>query len=154
MKYYSLKNTKISLTFSQALKKGLSDDRGLFFPKIIPKLPKSFFQKIIKMSINDIALEIIKPYIGESIDNNTLLKIVDSTLNFNFPLVRLSKNIYTLELFHGPTLAFKDVGARFMAKCMESFIGNNQKIFLLQYFIHSIYIVVYIINWININTTH
>ena len=71
MKYYSLKNSKISLTFSQALKKGLSKDKGLFFPKTIPKLPKSFFQKIIKMSINDIALEIIKPYIGESIDNNT-----------------------------------------------------------------------------------
>jgi threonine synthase len=131
MKYYSLKNTKISLTFSQALKKGLSDDRGLFFPKIIPKLPKSFFQKIIKMSINDIALEIIKPYIGESIDNNTLLKIVDSTLNFNFPLVRLSKNIYTLELFHGPTLAFKDVGARFMSRCLSYTLKNDERMTVL-----------------------
>ncbi len=74
MKYYSLKNTKISLTFSEALKKGLSEDKGLFFPRTIPTLPKSFFQKIIKMSINDIALEIIKPYIGESIDENTLLR--------------------------------------------------------------------------------
>ena len=131
MKYYSLKNTKISLTFSQALKKGLSDDRGLFFPKTIPKLPKSFFQKIIKMDINDIALEIIKPYIGESIDNNTLLKIVDSTLSFNFPLVRLSKNIYTLELFHGPTLAFKDVGARFMSRCLSYTLKNDERITVL-----------------------
>ena len=131
MKYYSLKNTKVSLTFSQALKKGLSDDRGLFFPKTIPKLSKSFFQKMTKMSINEIALEIIKPYIGETIDNNTLLKIIDSTLNFNFPLVKLSKNIFTLELFHGPTLAFKDVGARFMSRCLSHTLKSDEKITVL-----------------------
>ena len=131
MKYYSLKNTKISLTFSQALKKGLSKDKGLFFPKTIPKLPKSFFQKIMKMSINDIALEIIKPYVGKSIDENTLLKIIESTLNFNFPLIKLSKNIYTLELFHGPTLAFKDVGARFMSRCLSHTLKNDERITVL-----------------------
>lgn len=131
MNYYSLKNTKISLTFSQALKKGLSEDKGLFFPKAIPKLPKSFFQKIMKMSINDIALEIIKPYIGESIDKKTLLRIIEDTLNFNFPLIKLSKNIYTLELFHGPTLSFKDVGSRFMSRCLSHTLKNDERITVL-----------------------
>ncbi|MBR99115.1 MAG: threonine synthase [Flavobacteriaceae bacterium] len=131
MKYYSLKNSNISLAFNQALKKGLSADKGLYFPKKIPKLSEAFFQKINKMTDSDIAFETIKLYVGKSIKKSSLLEIVRDTLNFNFPLVKLSKNIYTLELFHGPTLAFKDVGARFMSRCLSYSLKKDEKITVL-----------------------
>lgn len=116
MRYYSLNHNSKHSSFADAVIKGLAPDRGLYFPERIPILPKNFFENIEDMSIPEIALKVIKPYIGNEINNNKLLEIVKETLDFEFPLVKINDNISALELFQGPTLAFKDVGARFMAR--------------------------------------
>lgn len=131
MRYHSLKNKSMLYSFSEALRKGLPADKSLFFPEKIHRLPKSFFQEINMMNINDMALEIIQPYTGKSLNKDILLKIINETLNFDFPLVQVSKNIYALELFHGPTLAFKDVGARFMSRCLSNILNEDEKITVL-----------------------
>ncbi len=118
MRYYSLNHNSKSCSFPDAVKKGLAPDRGLYFPEKIPKLPKKFFHNIEGKSIPEMALEVIKPYIGNQINNNKLLEIVTETLDFKFPIVEITNNIAALELFQGPTLAFKDVGARFMARIL------------------------------------
>ena len=116
MRYYSLNHNSKHSSFADAVIKGLAPDRGLYFPERIPILPKNFFENIEDMSIPEIALKVIKPYIGDQINNNKLLEIVKETLDFEFPLIEINDNISALELFQGPTLAFKDVGARFMAR--------------------------------------
>jgi threonine synthase len=118
MKYYSLNHNSKPCSFADAVKKGLAPDRGLYFPEKIPILPKKFFSEIQDYSIPEMAFKVIKPFIGKQINNNKLLEIVKETLDFKFPVVEITNNIAALELFQGPTLAFKDVGARFMARTL------------------------------------
>ena len=100
-------------------------DKGLYFPEAIPSLEKNLLANISQYSKEEIAFTIIQPYIGSLIPADDLQKIVAETINFEFPLVKLDENIFSLELFHGPTLAFKDVGARFMSRCLGYFVKNN-----------------------------
>jgi len=115
MKYFSLNYNSKSTLFHDAVKRGLAPDRGLYFPESIPQLPQSFFDNIEKMSVHDMAYRVIKPYVGNQILKEKLMEIVSETLDFDFPIKEITHNIAALELFQGPTLAFKDVGARFMA---------------------------------------
>ena len=133
MEYFSLNNKAHTSTFENAVLKGLAPDKGLYFPKEIKKLPGSFFEEIKSKSKTEIAFEVIKNFIGNDIPEAELKKIIENTLDFDFPLVKLNENISILELFHGPTLAFKDVGAKFMAGCLGYFIkkGNLGKVTVL-----------------------
>ena len=129
MEYFSLNYNAKDVSFLEAVRKGLAPDRGLYFPKNIPKLEESFIKNLKKFSDHEIAYEVIKPYVGSDIDNNNLKKIIQETLSFDFPIVKITDKIAVIELFHGPSLAFKDVGARFMARCLsqDNFIkkGGN-----------------------------
>ncbi|MCF6297500.1 MAG: threonine synthase [Flavobacteriaceae bacterium] len=125
MNYYSLNKKAPKVSFQDAVIKGLAPDKGLYFPEEITPLPKSFFENINKYTYPEIAFEVIKQFIGGEIPEKDLKSIISDTLNFEFPLIEIEKDIYTLELFHGPTMAFKDVGARFMARCLSYFNKNN-----------------------------
>ncbi len=127
MNYYSLNHKAPNSTFKNAVIKGLAPDKGLYFPESITPLPKSFFDKIDDLSYSEIAFEAIKQFVAPEIPEDVLKTIVEETLSFDFPVVKLNDNISTLELFHGPTMAFKDVGARFMARCLGYFNKNNDK---------------------------
>jgi threonine synthase len=125
MKYYSLNKKAEEVSFKDAVIKGLAKDKGLYFPEKITPLSKSFFENIDVLSDVEIAFEAIKQFVTPEIPERILKKIIEETLSFDFPIVSLSKNISTLELFHGPTMAFKDVGARFMARCLGYFNKDN-----------------------------
>lgn len=125
MKYYSLNNKSHQVSFEEAVTNGLAPDKGLYFPIEIPKLPQSLFNSIESLSNVEIAFEIIKLFIGKEIPEKELKQIVSETLSFEFPLVKIEENVFSLELFHGPTMAFKDVGARFMSRCLAYF--NREK---------------------------
>ncbi len=127
MKYFSLNKNAPAATFKEATIKGLAPDKGLYFPEIIPKLEPDFYADIQKFSDEEIALKTIEPFVGDEIPVNELKKIVAETINFEIPLKRITENISSLELYHGPTLAFKDVGARFMSRCLGYFVKNNDK---------------------------
>ncbi len=107
--------------------KGLSPDGGLFMPEYIPKLDDSFFNSISQLSIQEIGLEVAKQFVADEIPASDLKKIIDLAINFDAPLVELDDKISILELFHGPTLAFKDFGARFMARTMSYFLRNSNE---------------------------
>ena len=116
-------------TLHEAVVKGLAGDRGLYMPETIKALPQSFFDNIDKMSFQEIAFTVAQAFFGEDVNEDDLRKIVYDTLSFDCPVARVTDNIYSLELFHGPTLAFKDVGARFMARLLQYFIrqeGNEE----------------------------
>lgn len=121
MRYYSLNHNSKDTSFKNAVIRGLAPDRGLYFPNQIPILSKKFFENIEHISVPEMAFQIIKPYVGKEIDNKKLISIVTETLDFEFPIVQITDNIAAFELFHGPTLAFKDVGARFMARALGHF---------------------------------
>ncbi|MCF6295359.1 MAG: threonine synthase [Flavobacteriaceae bacterium] len=125
MQYYSLNKKAPNTSFKDAVIKGLAPDKGLYFPKSITPLPKSFFDDINNLSYSEIAFEAIKQFVEPDIPKDILKKIITETLSFGFPIVELNKNISVLELFHGPTMAFKDVGARFMARCLGYFNKDN-----------------------------
>src|SRR3954451_1162897 len=128
MHYYSLNHQSPKATFEEATIKGQAPDKGLYFPEYIPALPKGLIENIKNFSKEELGLIIMKPYVGETIPETVLKDIIEETINFDFPLVKVNDNIYVLELFHGPTLAFKDVGARFMSRCLGYFNRNkNQK---------------------------
>ncbi len=132
MKFYSLNNKAADVSFKDAVIKGIAPDRGLYFPREIYPLSDSFFENIEKLSDHEIAFEAIKQFVSDSIPENKLKEIIQSVLDFPFPVVELEKNVATLELFHGPTLAFKDVGARFMAHCLGYFSeGQNNEVTVL-----------------------
>ncbi|MDX1762123.1 MAG: threonine synthase [Christiangramia sp.] len=133
MKYFSLNNREHTSNFENAVIRGLAPDKGLYFPEKIVKLPKSFFESLGNLNKFEIAHEVIKPYTGAGIPDAGLQNIIKETLDFDFPIVEIENNVGTLELFHGPTLAFKDVGARFMAGSLGYFIkkGNIGKITVL-----------------------
>ena len=132
MKFYSTNNKKITADLKDAVLKGLCDDGGLFMPSKIPKISANFIKNINKYNFRQIAFEIAKTLLEKSISSNELKKIVNESINFDAPLVKLADNIYTLELFHGPTMAFKDFGARFMSRLMIYFIKKSrQKLLIL-----------------------
>ena len=119
MKYYSTNKQAPIANLSKAVVKGLAEDQGLYMPERINKLPKEFFDNIEKLSFQEIAYSVADAFFGEDVEAEALKKIVYDTLAFDCPVVKVSDNIYSLELFHGPTLAFKDVGARFMARMLQ-----------------------------------
>jgi len=125
MNYYSLNKKAPNASFKEAVIKGLAPDKGLYFPESIKPLSKAFFENIEHLSNSEIAYETIKQFVLTEIPKTILKQIVEETLSFDFPIVKLNENISTLELFHGPTMAFKDVGARFMARCLGYFNQNN-----------------------------
>jgi threonine synthase len=127
MQYFSTNNQSPKADFKEATIKGQAPDKGLYFPEKIPVLDKEFINKIDSCSNEEIAFKVIQPYIGDVIPANELQRIVSETINFDFPLVQVDENIFSLELFHGPTLAFKDVGARFMSRCLGYFVKDNNK---------------------------
>lgn len=127
MKYYSTNGNAPIADLHKAVVKGLAEDRGLYMPERIQKLPKAFFDNIQDMTFQEIAYNVASAFFGEDVDLDALKDIVYDTLSFDCPVVEVKNNIYTLELFHGPTLAFKDVGARFMARLLQYFIKQEGK---------------------------
>ncbi|RUA09400.1 MAG: threonine synthase [Flavobacteriia bacterium] len=125
MNYYSLHHKSPKVSFQEAVVRGIAPDKGLYFPEKINPLPKYFFKNIEHLSNNEIAFTLIRQFVGEEIPESTLKGIIADTLSFDFPVVEVEEDIYALELYHGPTMAFKDVGARFMARCLSYFNRNN-----------------------------
>ena len=134
MHYYSTNGEAPIATLEKAVVKGLAEDRGLYMPQSIKQLPKAFFDNIQDMKFQDIAYNVASAFFGDDVDLDALQDLVYDTLQFDCPVVKVRENIYTLELFHGPTLAFKDVGARFMARLLQYFIrqqGTHEQVNVL-----------------------
>jgi len=129
MKYYSTKNKANLVDFKEAVIEGLPSDNGLFMPESIPQLEKTFINSLSSMSLSEIGYEIAKPFVKGVINDSDLKNIVHETLSFDIPLRHVHDDIYALELYHGPTLAFKDVGARFLARCLSHF--SQEKVTVL-----------------------
>ena len=127
MKYYSTNRKAPLASLQKAVVKGLAEDRGLYMPESIHKMPKEYFDNIQDMSFRDIAYNVASAFFGEDVDLDALQELVFDTLSFDCPVVKVTDHIYSLELFHGPTLAFKDVGARFMARLLQYFIKTEGK---------------------------
>lgn len=127
MQYYSLNRQSPEVDFKTATVNGQAPDKGLYFPTEIPKLDSNFLKEISGYSNPAIALQIIAPYTGDCIPATELAKIVEETVDFEIPLVTINENISSLELFHGPTLAFKDIGARFMSRCLGYFAKDRKE---------------------------
>ena len=127
MEYYSTNGQAPVADLKKAVVKGLAEDKGLYIPQTIKTLPKAFFDEIHNLSFQDIAYNVASAFFGEDVDLDALQDIVYDTLSFDCPVVKVTDNIYSLELFHGPTLAFKDVGARFMARLLRYFTQNTRK---------------------------
>ncbi len=127
MKYYSLLHQSPMVDFKEATIKGQAPDKGLYFPSSIPEFEKSFVHNLAAYTKEDIALRVIEPYVGTSIPSPILEKIVTETIQFDVPLIPVTPDIYSLEMFHGNTLAFKDMGARFMSRCLGYFVKDNNK---------------------------
>ena len=125
MKYYSTNRQSPIVDFKQATIVGQAPDKGLYFPETIPQVDAAMIKNITSYSNEEIAFRVIKPYTGNTIADEQLFQIVSETVNFPIPLVKVNDTISSLELYHGPTLAFKDVGARFMSRCLEHFVNNN-----------------------------
>ncbi len=126
MKYRSTAGKSPEVSLDEAVVKGLAPDKGLYMPLSFPKLTDDFIMRLPEMSLSEMAYEVAYALFGEDIDPEALKRIVEETLNFPIPLVKVDDNKYSLELFHGPTLAFKDVGARFMARLLAYFNRENQ----------------------------
>jgi len=127
MNYYSLNKEAPNTSFKEAVIKGIAPDKGLYFPESIAPLPASFFENIDNLSYEGIAFEAIKQFVSPDIPEDVLKTIIAETLSFDFPVANINDKVSALELFHGPTMAFKDVGARFMARCLGYFNQNNTK---------------------------
>lgn len=127
MLYFSTNNHSPKADFKEATTRGQAPDKGLYFPEKIPVINEKIITNVNAYTKEEIAFEVIKPFIGNTIPDSELKRIVAETVNFDFPLIQVDRNIFSLELFHGPTLAFKDVGARFMSRCLGYFVKNNDK---------------------------
>ena len=128
MNYYSTNGKAPLADLHKAVVKGLAEDRGLYMPEVIHKLPKAFLDDMPKMRFQDIAFNVASAFFGDDVDLDALQDLVYDTLQFDCPIVKVKENIYSLELFHGPTLAFKDVGARFMARLLQYFIRGERSV--------------------------
>lgn len=120
-------NNEEKVSFKEAVINGLTKNSGLYFPETIPSLPTSFFENIENIEDNQIAFEVLKPFVKDSLNDEQLKQIIAETLNFSIPVVHVEKNIFSLELYHGATQAFKDVGARFMSRCLSHFYKNDNQ---------------------------
>lgn len=127
MKYYSTNKQENNVSLEDAVVKGLAIDKGLYMPDVIKALPQEFYDQIDTLSFQEIAYRVADAFFGEDVPADTLKQIVYDTLSFDVPLVKVTDNIFSLELFHGPTLAFKDVGGRFMARLLGYFIRKEGK---------------------------
>jgi threonine synthase len=128
MKYYSTNGKAPMADLEKAVVKGLAEDRGLYMPEKIYQMPKAFFDHLQDMTFQDIAYNVASNFFGEDVDEDALQDLVYDTLSFDCPIVEVEDNIYALELFHGPTLAFKDVGARFMARLLRYFLNRGNRV--------------------------
>ena len=128
MLFYNINRPSEKVDFKTATTQGLGAEKGLFFPERIPLFPQSWINDIENESDEEIAWYVMNQYAGDSFPEKVLREIVAETIAFKIPLVPVSKSIYTLELFHGPSLAFKDVGARFMSRCLEYFMKDNKRL--------------------------
>ena len=126
MKYYSLNHNAPKVSFKEAVILGLAPDKGLYFPESITPISADFIENIEKYSNEEIAFQVIQQFVGNEIPESNLKQIIAETLCFDFPTVKVEENIYALELYHGPTMAFKDVGARFMSRCLAYFNKDNK----------------------------
>jgi threonine synthase len=132
MQYVSTRDKSLKVTFEQAVKRGLAPNKGLFVPEHYITLPKDFWDNLYGMSLQEIGYQVGRQYVGDEIPDNDFRNLCNDVLNFDIPLVKVKDNIYSLELFHGPTCAFKDVGARFMARCLGYFSSQkNEKTVIL-----------------------
>src|SRR5437868_5229633 len=132
MRYYSTKNKSRFYSLSEAVLKGLPDDNGLFMPENIPALSKDFINDLSQFDLPEIALEISRQFFADDLPSSVITEVVEKAINFDAPLKKLDDKKFVLELFHGPTLAFKDFGARFMAQLMSFLVRNeNGKLTIL-----------------------
>ena len=132
MKYYSTRNKNLKKSLEEAVTQGLAEDQGLFMPETIPRFPESFFRDLHRLSFQEISLNVALKFFGDDIPSGDLEKITFDAINFDTPLVHINDRIFTLELFHGPTFAFKDIGARFMARLLGYFIrGYSREVHVL-----------------------
>ncbi|NPA36338.1 MAG: threonine synthase [Chlorobi bacterium] len=132
MKFYSTNNKEVRLSVKEAVIKGLASDNGLFMPEVIPVLPESFFKNIEQRELPEIAFEVLKPFFTPDIPENKFLEIVQGAFTFDIPLKNIENSISVLELFHGPTSAFKDVGARFLARVLSWFVKDlDREVYVL-----------------------
>ncbi len=127
MQYFSTNKISSTVNFKEATINGQAPDKGLYFPEKIPVINKDLIKNIERYSNEAIAYEVIKPFVGDCISETILKNIVEETVNFSIPLIPVTENIFSLELFHGPTLAFKDIGARFMSRCLGYFVKDQPK---------------------------
>ncbi len=127
MQFYSTNSQNKKVDLKEAVLKGLAEDNGLYMPEQIPVINKSFFDDIKNKSLQEIGFEVLKPFFCPDIPEDEFKALVEDALNFEIPVVEVSRNKYALELFHGPTLAFKDVGARFMARILSNFVSGQDK---------------------------
>ena len=128
MNYISTRKNNEKVSFREAVTNGLSNNGGLYFPEIIPQLPISFFKNIENLDDNEIAFQVLQPFVKESLTDEQLKEIIEETINFPTPVIKVEKNVFSLELFHGPTQAFKDVGARFMSRCLSHFYSAKKEV--------------------------
>lgn len=128
MQYFSTNHQSPKVDFKQATINGQAPDKGLYFPVRIPEVSKELIENITEYSNEEIAFQVMEPYVGNSISEDELRRIVRETINFDIPLVKVTDRIASLELYHGPTLAFKDVGARFMSRCLGYFVSNSSRL--------------------------
>jgi threonine synthase len=127
MNYYSTNNVNTKVSLREAVVQGLAPDNGLYMPEQIPQLPKSFFESLPEKSFKDIAFEVAQNIIGNDLPEAELRRITEHTIQFDAPIIEIEENVFALELFHGPTLAFKDFGARFMSQLLGYFAGQQKK---------------------------
>jgi threonine synthase len=127
MQYFSTNHQSPAVNFKQATIQGQAPDKGLYFPEIIPQVDEYLIKNIEQYSNEEIAYQVMKPYVGDTIPEMELRKIVQETINFSIPLIPITNAIASLELYHGPTLAFKDIGARFMSRCLGYFVKDMAK---------------------------
>ena len=131
MKYYSTNLQAPRVGLKEAVVNSMAPDKGLYMPEYIPQMPTSFFEEIEGLCLQEIALRVAQALLGEDVEESVLRHIVYEALNFDFPIVKVAPKLYSLELFHGPTLAFKDVGARFMARLLRHFLRERQQVNVL-----------------------
>ncbi|MBS1681388.1 MAG: threonine synthase [Bacteroidetes bacterium] len=131
MRYHSTRNKSTTVSFREAVLQGLASDGGLFVPEHLPTLASDFMQRLPQLSIEEIGVEVLWPFVESDLSEEELRKMVAETFTFIIPVKRVNHNCYVLELFHGPTQAFKDVGARFMSRCLRRFVEPHKKITVL-----------------------
>ena len=127
MIYYSTNKKSTEVDFRTAVLRGLPEDNGLYMPKQIPELPNEFINSLPNLTLPEISFRVANAFLNEDLSDENLRKIIDEAINFNAPLIKLDYNLFSLELFHGPTLAFKDFAARFMAKLMRFYVEQSGK---------------------------